>query len=66
MRIKKSIHSKHVQERTLKVLSIIFDGDMIETLSAFGAIYPNLWKQCLNDLELALYEEEIKKGIKKY
>jgi hypothetical protein len=66
MRQKGTNHAKDVQEKTLAVLTTLCDGDLFEALSAYGVIYPQLWKTCLNEEELKLYGDDIEKGIAKY
>ena len=66
MREPGTAHAKDIQERTLNVMVQIFNGDMIAALSAYGAIYPHLWKTCLNDDEMKCFEKDIEKGIQEY
>lgn len=55
-----------VQERTMNVLNQLCNGDMIMTLGAFAAIYPNLWRLQLSEQEYKQYKADILKEATQY
>ena len=56
-------YTKQIQERTFAVLVDMCDGDMMEAVTAYGRIYPTLWKQLLSPDEMELYGSTIVKNL---